>query len=584
MKLTMGKTVKMEHLFCDLPRIVREQQLIRPMHTQSGPQDCWRALPYQTKLGSGNMLVAAENALPGPVTLSVNLTGWHRVYIGMLDLRGENYTYLKLTGDTCYTGFRHARGGNPRQWAVEEYAEEVYFTSADLSGKDFVLAKPDSRFDNISGLAWIRCERMTDDEVAAHLALEAEKKPCVQMHIDGDLYAEDSFPTEQDYLIRLEKLRNTNTDFCSLEYSFDYDAADLTPEQPLHRGDLRWSAGQLHLVQNKDAVYRRYLQYAHENGITLYAANRMSVAGFSVPYMRWGWKTQFPQQHPEYRCVARDGSVSQVCSYAYPQVQEYVLQHMKQAVAYGFDGVSLIFHRGVHIGFEQPVLQRFGESYPGVNPLLLPVTDERLHGVWCEVMTDFMCRLRDVLGNRIKVNVITDYGLESAKNFGLDIRSWAAMGLVDSVSQGDIETVEDLTDCMSEEDPGLIDLQKYALRIQEAPVIRRFPGTDLKKVLAYIPEYLQLEKQYGVKVYHVLPWTNIFSQQEYLAYVQALQKAGAKRFLAWNSYSSEWNLPEWYHITHLGSREDSSLKLRRFVRLLTLDGCDISHYQNNWRG
>ena len=68
----------------------------------------------------------------------------------------------------------------------------------------------------------------------------------------------------------------------------------------------------------------------------------------------------------------------------------------------GFDGISLIFIRGIHIGFDEPVIERLKEFYPDVNPYLLPMADSRLNGVWCEFMNEFTTKLR----NKVEISRI----------------------------------------------------------------------------------------------------------------------------------------------------------------------------------
>ena len=65
------------------------------------------------------MLVDAEDTNPQSITFNIDIRGWHRVFVGMLNLRTENYTYLKLSRDLCYSGIRHARQGSPVGWGSE---------------------------------------------------------------------------------------------------------------------------------------------------------------------------------------------------------------------------------------------------------------------------------------------------------------------------------------------------------------------------------------------------------------------------------------------------------------------------------
>lgn len=129
------------------------------------------------------MLLAAEEASPKAISFHIGLTGWYRVFIGIPHLRCENYTYLKLSDDLCYTGFHQASRGNPMEWAGEEYAEEVYFCTSDLTNRDILMSKPNFLSPNTAGIAWIRCEKLSENEINGFLRMETQKIKCVQMHI-----------------------------------------------------------------------------------------------------------------------------------------------------------------------------------------------------------------------------------------------------------------------------------------------------------------------------------------------------------------------------------------------------------------
>ncbi len=337
-----------------------------------------------------------------------------------------------------------------------------------------------------------------------------------------------------------------------------------------------------------DQIYEKYLSKAKEYGLKLYATERMSVANFHAPYIKPEFRQKFVTENKQYHCIGRDGSTVSICSYAFDEVQEYVINRMVKMVQMGFPGISMIYHRGIHIGFEAPVLKRFHERYPDIDPHLLPVTDERLHAVWCEFMTGFMRRVRkkldEISEKHIEINVITDYGTATAKHFGIDVECWAKEGLIDSVSQGDMEIYEDLTDCMSDSDETLIDMGKYKKRLEEYLILRRNYATNVEKVCQHMPEYLRLEELYGIKVYHVLPWANTVAPETYMNAVEKMQACGAKRFLAFNTNHMVYNLPEFHLVSQIGNDKEADVTLRQYYKVLSLDHHNTSHAIANWRG
>ena len=550
--------------------------------------DKWRKINYETKLGKGTMLLAAQGSSPSSVEFDINLKGWHRIYISMIKLRSDSYTHIKLTDDLWYSGVRPSSAFPPAKWCVSEYIEEIYWKSADLTNQKIIMAKPGMTFgDFTSGLVWIRCVEMTESEINEHLN-NLHKIPCVQTHFDEDLYSDEIYENEYDYLMKPAMMINSNADFCSYEYSFDYDRCDKTSYLPILNTDKGWRKGDYIFEEKKDKIIKNLLDFGKENKITFYAANRMSVSSFSTPYNRDSWNKKFVKNHWEFYCRNRDNSIVNVCSYAYDEVQQYVIDGMVQMIKYGFDGISMLYHRGMHIGFEKPVIENFKKRYPEINPYVLPASDERLNGIWCEIMTGFMRKVKNTLDStfdrHIPINVITDYSLESSKRFGLDVEKWAEEGLIDSASQADMETFEDLTDCMCDDNPEIIDMDKYNKRILDYPPIRRIYGTDVEYVCKNMKNYLELEEKYGVKIYNVLPWVHTVTLEEYEKIIEKMKQCGAKRFLSWNTNHIFSNLPEWHIVSSIGNYRDEKIVLRKHYRVLSLDNSCISHFNPNWRG
>ncbi len=548
--------------------------------------DKWRKVSYKTKLCEGKMLLAGQESKPEPITLNLNIKGWHRIFISIMNLRSENYTYVKLSDDSCFTGVRSS-GRLPIQWCPTECVEEIYWKSADLTNQKVVLARPEYMHPITSALLWIRLEKMSEDEILEFKTLEKKKNHCIQMHFDEDFYTENALEYENDHIMRLYQLKNSNVDFFNLEYSYSYDYLERNNDCSLLRCDTKRTDFTYKDIAKRKEYIKDAIDFCHDNGFEIYATERMCTSNFFTPYSLPNWNKNFVKRK-EFHCINRDGSTTTISSYAFEEVQQYIIDNMLHFVKMGFDGVSMIYHRGMYIGFEKPVIDRFSERYPDVDPYLLPMSDERLCSVRCEIMTEFMQKVRNALDSNfdkhIKVNVLGEYGLETAKYMGLDIETWAKNGLIDSASQTDMELYEDLTDCMSDENPSLIDMAKYKKRLEDYPVIRRNYGTDIDKVCLHTAEYSLLEEKYGIKVYHILPWPHAVDYTEYDQIIERMKKSGAKRFFSWNTDHLVWDLPEWYIVSHIGNKRNDNIPLRRFFRTLSLDDNDVTHFSPNWMG
>lgn len=570
--------MKTEYIFTNLDEIALCNENISNVFEENK----WKAIDYEAGEHRGKMLVAPDSIYPKSITMQLGLSGIYRIYICMPKLRSENYLYVKLNNDICFTGFRPTRF-SPVAWGSEEYFEEVYWKTADLTDTNIIIGKPYSSFKSVTAIAWIKCIPVDSSELIDNVS-----NKCLQCHFDKDELGEDTFECDEDYLIKFQSLKNTNTKFLSFEFSFDYDKIPYSNRTILLERYKKWEKENYDFISLKEKCYKAFVDFSHKMNIEIFAANRMQISDFILPYDLDGWNIKFVKENKKFHLVNRNGRKTKICSYAFSEVQDYVIERFVEMLRYGFDGITLILHRGVCIGFEEPVLKRFKELYGDLNPLLLPMNDNRLNGVWCEFMNKFMYKLRKSLNENsdryIKINVITDYSLQTAKNIGFDLEYWSQNKLVDIVSQGDMEMYEDLTDCMDLSNPHYIDIKRYNNELRRRPIIKRNYATNIEKVCKHIPEFISLKEKYGTEVYNVIPWVHTIKSEEYDAVIEKMKRSGATNFLCFNTNHLVWDLPEWYNVSHINNNKKTNLSLRRFYRVLSIDGCDMSQFNPNWRG
>ncbi|NLV74627.1 MAG: hypothetical protein GXY52_08090 [Chloroflexi bacterium] len=553
-------------------------------------------MPYETGEVQGTALAAGELTSPEDIRFKLGLRGWHKIFVAVLNLRSENYMYLKLTGDEGFTGLRSPFREHRHRWCPTEFAEEFYWKSADLTGEDIILSKP-ARIElvrNACCLLWIRCVPMTEEETAEYLAYhDTSATACIHGHVDGDRNTFDQSVDSEKLLVKEMPLCGTDISELSMEISGDIDnEAFLTSTDDEDAALLTVSAecnlrGNRLFYENREKAYALRIDFLHRHGIRVYAANRMSVASFQTPFTSPAFQLAFANHHPEYYAVMRDGSTVKVCSYAFEQVQTYVIDTLKEYVQYGFDGFTLLWHRGLHIAFEEPVIRRFEERHPGVDPFVLPVKDDRLNGIWCEFMTEFMRKLRAALdeaaGKRMQINVVSEYTPETARHFGLDVETWAREGLIDEILQSNMETFEDLEGCLRED--GTIDLARYKEKLGRDYIIKRNHDTDVDRVLDGIPQYLPICKKYGVKFYAAFPWEHTVSPHEYPGIARRMKQAGAEGFFSWDTNGVVLDLPEFHAMSMTGHEKvNEETYTVNYYRMLSLDGSNISAFNPNWRG
>ncbi len=571
-----------EILFSDLSEITVNKQDIADTSTP----DKWRVMPYTAGHTEGKLLVAGECTKPNPLTLKLGLTGWHKIFLGMIKIGFDNRFYIKLSNDPWYRAVNMSKEPRPIHYDPHEWIEEDFWCCADLTNLNILLKKPDvaGKFGILtSSLAWIRCVPMTDDEIKAHLAYNAPQRK-VHAHFDGDWNL-----IEEAGLIgpmsRLCSIKDTDIKLCSVEAMADIgNRFDLT-DTPMTTQDLSYYEGNKKGAEIAKLRHQTYTDYIRQNGIVPLAALRMSICNFCVPDEHLA-RLKFPDEHPEYYIRSREGDTIPICSYAYSKVQNYVIDTLKNALDLGYDGVTLMYVRGSHIGFEQPVIDAFKAIYPKIDPCRLPVTDNRLNGVWRSIFTTFMTKLRKALdehaGKHVHINIVTDFTPETDFHFGIDIREWARLGLIDSMCSDTMETFEDLTDCLA--DDGLIDLEKYKEEQTKRMVLcRNYDGLDIDRVVEGVKQYLEIEKEYGVEFYACL--LGYWRPSIYTPNWEKVRKAGATKFCATNFVHSMPDLPGYHRVSKFGHdslcTEYSTPKL---YRVLSLDNKNIATYNPNWRG
>ncbi len=562
-------------LFSKLDELVLERSEL----SERTSADKWQVMPYRCGDISGRLLFAGELTKAKDVRLKLGLSGFYKIFVGTVNMKSKNLFNLRLSSDEGFSAMSSPTMESQYQWTPPEYFEEFFWKCANLTDEDLILRKPECMWNNGCALAFLRCVPVTNEE---YLKISETKGDLIHGHFDEDPNGEDTLNSDYDILTRYPQLTGGDLREMSLEFSFDYDNENADNSHILYQ-DAAWQRGDSRFIKIKDKAYKKRVDYLHGKGIKVFATNRMSVATFTAPYSNSHWtKLGFVDFHPEFYCKTRLGEPVKVCSYAYPEVRKYVIDRFVEMMKYGFDGVTLILHRGLHIGFEEPVLLEFSRIYPELDPHTLPVTDERLNGVWRSFMTEFMKELRlalDGLGRgRLLINVITDYTPKTSKNFGLDVGEWARLGLIDRVMQGIMETYEELDGVLDEK--GLIDLKAYENKLKSEPVIRRFHGTSIEKALEGSRKYKAELDGTNVKYLATLPWPHKCSYSKIEEYKAALREIGITDFLSWNTNHLLLDVAE-MHATV--GRGEEYYTVNRY-RTLMLDGSNMSEFNPNWRG
>ena len=588
-----------EIVICDLAEACRESERLSGVTAK----DRWEIVRYETAERSGTGIIASPRTMPQQLTLDPGLRGWYRIYLAMAAEDGMNGIELRLDGDDFSEIVRPCDISRHINWNSFEMIEESYWKAADMTGKSLCIMKPEKHFSYTASLMWIRFVPAEEEEVRQDTAAKT-----MYAHMDEDFMWMDPLdPTNiRDYLRPIRRMRESDVEVIAQEVTNDLcdRISGLKPEESVtrrSRGEDVFDRIRLerarHLTGNREAVIREETEYAHRYGMRFFAAHRMALSNFGFPFSGESNRIGFVAEHPEFSCVSRDGKRLAFLSYAFPEVQDYMIAQLRKTAEYGVDGVTLIFTRGPWIMYEKPVRDLFAERYGEAADLRrLPSGDRRACEIRCAVMTGFMRRLRGEMdsvgkrrGKRVEIYVTSYTAAEDIQKDGLDVETLAREGLIDGVIQSNMTVWEETDDVLGED--GRIDLEKYRKKAESRFIVKRAHANEIERILRGLPTYRRIAGTYGIRLWSEIQWENSAEPEDYAADAKRIYENGGTGIALWDAYPKRvTRLSEWYVTSRLGSPEHigelnrGNTPYRRLIKILSWNGEDMSLYNPSWRG
>ncbi len=572
-------------VFSNVDEIVKNKEVISEPMTP----DHWGVIPYEVADIKGNCLVTVDEGHPGDLILAPNLTGWHKIFFCSWKLDAGYSFLMKLDNEKYFQIYNDASYPSAGQWSRMEYVEESFWKCADLTDRDIIIRKM-SRYGYLSPIVWIRCVPMTEEEVAEYKDyINPEGHRNMHVHYDCDTNLFYGVKCPEDAVVKLPGLKNTDTKVCTIECNevlYDYAGMDDPKARRLTTNSIEYSEGDRAAASMMKEISELRVNMLHEFGIEAYAGLRVSISDGSSPN-KAGHVMKFAKEHPEFHMYTRDGRRVSTASYAYKETQDYVIERFKELALYGYDGVSLLCQRGMHMGFEQPVLDEFARRFDGLDARRVPMDDPRLKEVWCSFFTDFVRRLRKTLdeatGRHVGINIITGYTPEIAKRVGIDVEAMAKEGLIDYITGDCAETYENLDGCLAED--GLIDLEKYKELLGKKYMVSRRHNQVWDLTREGSLQYMEIADKYGIEYFAPHTPHLCRSAEDYIAWHDKLRSIGVKNIAYFNFCHGVQDIPRYHTITKTG-HDKVNLEYCRLTpyRVMSMDGCDISTYMPHWLG
>lgn len=516
----------------------------------------WRTMPYETEMFTGTAISAGTETQAVDVTYPLEVKGWHAVSIGLHGsssheihwaLSAGGYDHMpvgvKLSRDKAFSNLTVVPNGHLKRMNLEE----LYWKTADLTGQQVIFHQVSRRVSPGDSpgsvecaparIAYIKLVPLSDAEVEG-LLLDRQDSTHKRLFAHNDAFSTFMAfrpTTAEEVMSELEPYRDT--DFSRMYWEFAHGDLNYydgqvgrtidTVGDPDYgrRGDrLRHESWRTLREKGVDR-FKVAVDYSHEIGLEFHASYRMAGWKYPTPLLEYDFLGGMYDRHPELHCVDREGRDVSRLSFAFPEVQDYMLEMLRDVLRYDVDGVCLLFNRRPpYIDHEAPLIEGFRAKY-GIAPLDVDERDPRWLTYRAEVVTGFMRRLRgemdkESLGRRKRLEVTACVLGKEEDNlfFGLDVATWAIEGLIDTLMPYSPAPLAMPVATDTWDDPA-----------QVVPFVEAVQGTNCKLAINLMPRWM--------------------SPEDYRRMADMVYKAGSEYMFFWDcegphgraNYQSLWN-------------------------------------------
>lgn len=534
----------------------------------------WKLLDFKSEHVAGTMLTAGQNTAAPDVALRVGHAGWFAVYFGLLSKYGESRLEVRLAAEDTFTLLTHHDMVESRlerrdielgnRLYTTRHFDELFWQCAEFQSADDTIVLRQLRVQVVPGdplalgnrclpcwLGYIKLVPLAPEEVEA-LRQDRARRDSRRLFTHNDSFGSTSwlrFSSAADIRREIEPYRDT--DFSRMYWEAGMGDVTYYPSKVGRLFTLDWMkdhyrlrdrlVGETYADFQRQGVdpFRVALDHCHRVGLEFHAAYRVAGFYFPAPEDEWNQGGLY-HRHPEWRGRDRAGRATPRLSYAFPAVRGFVLQLLRELAAYPLDGVCLLFNRRMPlVEYEAPLVEAFTAAH-GVDPRMLPEDDPRWRAQLAAVLTGFMRDVRVALREeaarrkRERPIAVTAVVLSSPRenlHYGLDLATWVAEGLVDTlVPYSSIA--------------GLDSAQPSWTDPREADdFVRLTKGTPCRLALNLMPRQI--------------------APEDYRRRAHALYEAGVEYLFFWDGYQRNNYDRSWSALRRLGHREEIAQWVRQ---------------------
>ncbi len=391
---------------------------------------------YDAESFSGVMVAPGLGTDPKALTIRLGQKGLYRIWLGMFAYSTSTNLRVRLTKDRACGRVSFPRGATP--WAASVY--EVCWKEADLTGQDLILEGSclHSPHNYAAALAYIRLEPLTELPASATSIVQHP----MTISCDGYGIFGDMLYSRPDDLAEWFERIPANAPVRTLLWGCAQSDLCNWPSKvghPFNFGEGTYQDRFLDMFQrNLDRWRERgwnslevIRDYCSSRSWDFVPYIRMEAFNAHFPFMHI--RSRFFTDHPEYHCRDREGGPVGRLSYAFPEVQDHMIDLFTEIASYNPDGLCLCFIRGVPLVlFEGPMVEGFRAKH-GKDPRKLDEFDPLWLRYQAGVLNSFVRRVKEALGPKCPLTAIVPANQYDCLRWGLDPAAWVRDGLIDEL-------------------------------------------------------------------------------------------------------------------------------------------------------
>jgi hypothetical protein len=297
-------------------------------------------------------------------------------------------------------------------------------------------------------LSHIRLQGLTDSQIKL-VDSKAEIVPRLILHRDGfSGFYSGKMKSKAELLEIATQYKNTPL------YSFDWclgtsTAFNIKTRRGVLFGEGKtefWRQGDKQASETVNNLYKQGInplkvitEQFHKESVHVNATLRLNAT--YPPKLAASHNGPFIMDNPQFRIVNVQGELLWQLSYAHPEVRDFMLSVLEDAVACGVDGIHLQFLRHPpFFGVDKPLIAEYKKRY-GSFDVNKDYMNEKWQKLQCEFMTDFISNIRQMLDKKglkrnKKLTLSISFDFKKYYSQGLDVKKWVKSGWISVISPG----------------------------------------------------------------------------------------------------------------------------------------------------